>query len=127
MQTHISKLAQALVGVGLVAGASSLPAVAAVKYGDVHHRIVHRTHHRVDSSNTTVRKSAPREPVAAAHDAFQGPAAIITSPDGRRRKRRSKPRPDCRAATKCASARNSPCFIVAPRQSCPRCSRNLSS
>jgi hypothetical protein len=80
MQIHISKLAQAFVGAALIAGASSLPAVAAVKYGDVHHRIAHRRHHRVDSSDITVRKSAPREAVAAAHDAFHGPAAIITAP-----------------------------------------------
>jgi hypothetical protein len=77
MQIHISKLAQALVGVALVAGASSLPAAAAAQYGDVHHRTVHRTYHRVDSSDVTVKKSAP---VAAAPDAFHGPAAIITAP-----------------------------------------------
>jgi hypothetical protein len=39
---------------------------------------MHRTHYRVYSSDITVRKSAPR--VAAAPDAFHGPAAIITAP-----------------------------------------------
>ena len=76
MQTHISKLAQAVVGVALLAGAS--PAAAAAPYGDVHHRTVHRTYHRIYSSDVTVRKSTPR--VAAAPDAFHGPAALITAP-----------------------------------------------
>ncbi len=80
MQTQIYKLAQAVVGVALFAGASSLPAAGAVQNGDVRHPIVHRTHHRVDSSDITVRKHASREPVAAAPDAFHGPAAIITAP-----------------------------------------------
>ena len=80
MQTHISKLAQAVAGVALLAGAYSLPAAAAVQYRDIHHRIVYRTHHPVDTSFITVRKRAYREPVAAAPDAFHGPAAIITAP-----------------------------------------------
>jgi hypothetical protein len=78
MQTHISKLTQAVVGVTLLAGAYSLPAAAEVQYRDIHHRIVHRTHHPVDTGDITVRKRA--EPVAAAPDAFHGPAAIITAP-----------------------------------------------
>jgi hypothetical protein len=80
MQSNISKLVQAAAGSTLAAGLFSLPAAAATTYGDVHHRIVHRTHHRFESSDVTVRKSAPREPVAAAHDAFHGPASIITAP-----------------------------------------------
>jgi hypothetical protein len=80
MQTHISKLAQAVVAVALLAGASSLTAAAAAQYGDVHHRTVHRSYHRVYSSDITVRKSARREPVAAAPDAFHGPAFLITAP-----------------------------------------------
>ena len=80
MRIHISKLAQGIVGVALVAGAFSVPASAAAQYGDVHHRTMHRTHHRFHSSDITVRKSAPRVAVAAAPDAFHGPAAIITAP-----------------------------------------------
>ena len=80
MQNHISKLAQAVVGVALLAGAYSPPAAAAEQYPDIHHRIVHRTHHPVDTGDITVRKRAYREPVAAAPDAFHGPAAIITAP-----------------------------------------------
>lgn len=79
MHIHISKLAQAVVAVALVAGASSLPATAA-QYRDAHRRIVHRTHYRFHSSDITVRKRAPRAPVVAARDAFHGPAAIITAP-----------------------------------------------
>jgi hypothetical protein len=79
MQNHISKLAQAVVGVALLAGASSLPAAAA-QYGDVHHRTGRQTYHRFYSSDITVRKSVRREPVAAAPDAFHGPAALITAP-----------------------------------------------
>lgn len=80
MQTHISKLAQAVVGVALLAGTSSLPAAAAVQYRHAPHRTVHRTHYSVGSGDITVRKRAHREPVAAARDAFHGPAAIITAP-----------------------------------------------
>ena len=80
MQTHISKLAQTAVAVALLAGAYSLPAAAAVQHRDIHHRIVHRTHHPVDTGDITVRKRAYPEPVAAAPDAFHGPAAIITAP-----------------------------------------------
>jgi hypothetical protein len=80
MQTYISKLAQAVVAVALLAGASSLPAAAAAQYSYVHHRIVHRPHHQVYSSDVTVRKSAPRESVATAPDAFHGPAPLITAP-----------------------------------------------
>ena len=80
MQINISKLAQAVAGVALLAGAYSPPAAAAVQYRDVHHRIVHRTRHPVDAGDITVRKRAYSEPVAAAPDAFHGPAAIITAP-----------------------------------------------
>ena len=79
MRNHISKLAQTVVAVALVAGASSLPAVAATQpYGYVHHRTAHRTYRHYDSSDVTVKKSAPR--VAAAPDAFHGPAFLITAP-----------------------------------------------
>jgi hypothetical protein len=82
MQTHISKLAQAVAGVALLAGAYSLPAAAAEQYRDIHHRIMHRTHHHpVDNGDITVRTGVHREPVAAAPDAFHnGPATIITAP-----------------------------------------------
>ncbi len=81
MQIQISKLVQAILGVALIAGASSLPATAATTYGDAHHRAVHRTYHQAyGSSDVTVRKSARREPVLATHDAFHGPAALITAP-----------------------------------------------
>ena len=80
MQTHISKMAQAAAGVTLLAGAYSLPAAAAVQYPDSHHRIVRRTHHPVYTGDITVRKRASPQPVAAAPDAFHGPAAIITAP-----------------------------------------------
>jgi hypothetical protein len=80
MQTQVSKLAQAVVAVAFLAGASSLPAAAATQYGYVHHRTVHRPYHQVYSSDVTVRKSAHREPVAAAPDAFHGPAFLITAP-----------------------------------------------
>jgi hypothetical protein len=47
---------------------------------DIHHRVVHRAHYAVHSSDVTVRPRAHREPVAAGNDAFHGPAAIITAP-----------------------------------------------
>jgi hypothetical protein len=79
MQTRISKLAQAVAGVALLAGAYSPPAAAAEQYRDIHHRIVHRTHHPVHNNDLYVRKRV--EPVAAAPDAFHnGPATIITAP-----------------------------------------------
>ena len=80
MQTRISKLAQAVTGVALLAGAYSLPAAAAVQHRDIHHRIVHRIHHPIGTGDLTVRTPAYREPVATAPDAFHGPAAIITAP-----------------------------------------------
>jgi hypothetical protein len=81
MQNRISKLAQAVAGVALLAGAYSLPAAAAVQYPDTHHRIVHRTHHPVDYNVVTVRKRPTPEPVVVAPDAFHnGPATIITAP-----------------------------------------------
>jgi hypothetical protein len=81
MQTRISKLAQAVTGVALLAGAYSLPAAAAVQHRDIHHRIVHRIHHPVDNGDLIVRTPAYRQPVATAPDAFHdGPATIITAP-----------------------------------------------
>ena len=80
MQTQILKLAQAVAAAALAVGAFSLPAAAATQYGIAHHRAAHRGYNRVDSSDVVVRKSTPRVPVAAAPDAFHGPAAIITAP-----------------------------------------------
>jgi hypothetical protein len=78
MQNYILKLAQAVAGVALLAGAYSLPAAAAQQYRYTHHR--HWVHHPVDNGDIVVRTGAHREPVAAAPDAFHGPAAIITAP-----------------------------------------------
>lgn len=80
MQIRTSKLARAVAGAALLAGAYSLPAAAAVEHHDIHHRIVHRIHHPVGSNDITVRARANPEPVAAAPDAFHGPAAIVTAP-----------------------------------------------
>lgn len=80
MQIRISKLTQAVAGAALLVGAYSLPAAAASEHHDLHHRIVHRTHHWVGGNDITVRRRAEPEPVAAAPDAFHGPAAIITAP-----------------------------------------------
>jgi hypothetical protein len=81
MQIRISKLAQAVASVALFAGVYSLPAAAAVQYPDNHHRIAHRTYHRVGGNDIIVRKRAAPEPVVAAPDAFHnGPATIITAP-----------------------------------------------
>jgi hypothetical protein len=80
MQTRISKLAQAVTGVALLAGAYSLPAAAAVQHRDIHHRFAHRISHPVGNGDVVVRTPAYRQPVAAAPDAFHGPAAIITAP-----------------------------------------------
>jgi len=80
MQTRISKLAQAVTGVALLAGAYSLPAAAAAQHRNIHHRIAHRIHHPVGGGDLTVRTPAYREPVGAAPDAFHGPAAIVTAP-----------------------------------------------
>ena len=79
MQINISKLTQTVVGAALLAGAYSFPAAADVKHRDFHHRIGHRTHHSV--GNDIIVTARPHtEPVAAAPDAFHGPAAIITAP-----------------------------------------------
>jgi hypothetical protein len=81
MQTRISKLAQAVTGVALLAGAYSLPAAAAEQHRYIHHRFAHRIHHPIDNGDVTVRTPAYRQPVAAAPDAFHdGPATIITAP-----------------------------------------------
>jgi hypothetical protein len=81
MKTPISKLAQAVAGVALLAGAYSLPASAAEQYRDIHHRIAHRTHYSVHNNDIIVRKRVYPETVAAAPDAFHnGPATIITAP-----------------------------------------------
>jgi hypothetical protein len=80
MRNHKSKLALAVAGVVLVAGAYSLPAAAAEQY-PYHHRVWHRIHHPAGNGDIVVRTGAHREPVAAAApDAFHGPAAIITAP-----------------------------------------------
>ena len=75
-----SRLAYAAAAVALFAGAWSLPAAAAVQNSDIHHRIVRRTHPPAGANDVYVRRGAYREPVAAAPDAFHGPAAIITAP-----------------------------------------------
>jgi hypothetical protein len=80
MQTHISKLAQAVTGAALLAGAYSLPAAADAQHRYIHHGIAHRVHHPVGAGDLMVRTPARREPVAPARDAFHGPAAIITAP-----------------------------------------------
>ena len=80
MQICTFKLTQAVAGAALLVGAYSLPAAAAVEHRDIHHRIAHRTHHPVYTGDITVRARAHREPVAAAPDAFHGPAAIVTAP-----------------------------------------------
>lgn len=83
MKTRISKLAQAVAGVALFAGAYSLPAAAAehYHYHYVHHRIAHQTNGPVHNNDIVVRRHAYPEPVAAAPDAFHnGPATIITAP-----------------------------------------------
>jgi hypothetical protein len=80
MQIPISKLAQAIAGAALLAGAYSFPVAAAEQYRYGHHRIMHRPHHPADSGDITVRTGSHREPIAAAPDAFHGPAAIITAP-----------------------------------------------
>jgi hypothetical protein len=80
MQIHMAKLAEVVLGVALVAGASSLPAAAATTYGAIHHRAQHHPYYRASSSDITVRKSPRRETVATAPDAFHGPAPLITAP-----------------------------------------------
>jgi hypothetical protein len=75
MRNHISKLALAVAGVVLVAGAFSLPAAATEQY-PYHHRVWHRIHHPAGNGDIVVRTGAHREPVAAAPDAFHGPVAI---------------------------------------------------
>jgi hypothetical protein len=79
MQNYMLKLAQAVAGVALLAGAYSLPAAAAEQYR-YHHRCAHHYYHPADNGDVVVRTGAHREPVAAAPDAFHGPAAIITAP-----------------------------------------------
>ena len=75
-----SRLAFAVAGVVLFAGAYSLPEVAAAQTSDAYHRTVRRTHHSAGANDLYVRRHAYREPVVAAPDAFHGPAAIITAP-----------------------------------------------
>ena len=79
MQTYTSKLTKVVAGAALLAGAYSLPAAAAVEHHYIHHRIAHRTRHPVETGDITVR-ARHREPIAAAPDAFHGPAAIVTAP-----------------------------------------------
>jgi hypothetical protein len=78
-----SRLAYAVAGVALLAGTYSLPAAADdqnsyIHHRYIHHRIVHRAHPPAGDNDVYVRRGA--EPVAAAPDAFHGPAAIITAP-----------------------------------------------
>jgi hypothetical protein len=83
MQIRISKLALAIAGAALLAGAYSLPAAATEQHHDVHHRMVHRTHQPVHNNDIIVRRHVRPEPVAVAPapDAFHnGPATIITAP-----------------------------------------------
>lgn len=75
-----STFAYAVAGVALLVGTYSLPAAADVQNSDIHHRIVRRSHPPAGANDVYVRKGAYREPVAAAPDAFHGPAAIITAP-----------------------------------------------
>jgi len=79
MQIRISKVTQAVVGAAFLAGTYSLPASADVKHHDFHRHIAHRIHHSV-GNDIVVRARPHTEPVAAAPDAFHGPAAIITAP-----------------------------------------------
>jgi hypothetical protein len=80
MQISTSKLTQAVAVAALLAGAYSLPAAAAVEHRDIHHSIAHRTHHPVYNTGDITVRARHREPVAAAPDAFHGPAAIVTAP-----------------------------------------------
>jgi len=75
MRTEISKLAVAVAGVALLAGAYSAPAAAATQTPVVHH-----PHHSAYSHDIVVHKHAMPAPVAAAPDAFHGPAVVITAP-----------------------------------------------
>jgi len=79
MQIRISKWTQAVVGAALLTGAYSLPASADVKPHDFHRHIAHRMHHSV-GNDIVVRARHHSEPIAAAPDAFHGPAAIVTAP-----------------------------------------------
>jgi hypothetical protein len=83
MAMQRSRLAYAVAGVALLAGTYSLPAAADVQNSDIHHRYIHhrivsRTHPPAGDNDVYVRRRA--EPVAAAPDAFHGPAVIITAP-----------------------------------------------
>jgi hypothetical protein len=78
MKNHISKLALAVAGVALLAGAYSVPAAAAQQYP--HRHYARHYYHPAGNGDVVVRTGAHREPVAAAPDAFHGPAAIITAP-----------------------------------------------
>jgi len=79
MQIRISTLTQAVAGAALLVGVFTLPAAADVKHHDFHRRLAHRTHHSV-GHDIIVRARPHSEPVAAAPDAFHGPAAIVTAP-----------------------------------------------
>jgi hypothetical protein len=80
MRIHASRLTLTIAGAALLAAAYGSPAAAAVERYDLHRRIHHRIHHVEGSGDITVRARAHREPVAAAPDAFHGPAAIVTAP-----------------------------------------------
>jgi hypothetical protein len=77
MRTRIAKFTQAAVGAALIVGAFALPASAEVRHRGFHHRIIH--HHSV-GHDIMVSARPKGEPVVATHDAFHGPAAIITAP-----------------------------------------------
>jgi len=75
-----SRLACALAGVALFAGAYGVPTAADAQNSDAAaYRLRHPTHHVVGRNDVIVRRRA--EPVvAAAPDPFHGPFPIITAP-----------------------------------------------
>jgi len=75
-----SRLVYAVAGVALFAGTLGMPTVAAAQNSDIHHRVMHRTHHWAGNNDLVVRRRAEREPVAVAPDPFHGPIPIITGP-----------------------------------------------
>ena len=79
MRTQISKVALAVAGAALLVGAFSAPAAAEMQSSDMHHHMMH-AHHSAYSQDIVVHRHAAPAPVAAAPDAFHGPAAVITAP-----------------------------------------------
>jgi len=80
MKIRTSRLIQAAAGAALLAGVYGSPAAAAVEHRDMHHRTAYRTHHHAGGDITVRARPRPQPVVAAAPDAFHGPAAIITAP-----------------------------------------------